>query len=221
MYQPIWDISSWDVMGYESFFRSDWNSNPEEVFQSAMKTNHIYELDTKSIIKAASTFHRVYETNKTMLFLNIFPSTMLNPEFFSFIEQLIHQTTISCQHIVFEINESEKIENTQLFLEAMLRLKNYGFLLAMDDVGKGETSIQKLFELKPDFIKIDKYFSNDLSFSDKKQKFIRFLVDVCKDHGKVILEGIEKPEDLAAAKSLGVPIAQGFLLGKPDKMEFS
>jgi EAL domain-containing protein (putative c-di-GMP-specific phosphodiesterase class I) len=65
-----------------------------------------------------------------------------------------------------------------------------------------------------------KDFSVNLSASKKKQRWIELIVEYCKDANvQLVLEGIEKSEDLATAKALGVSIGQGYLLGKPDILD--
>jgi EAL domain-containing protein (putative c-di-GMP-specific phosphodiesterase class I) len=127
-----------------------------------------------------------------------------------------HQLKLPCQQIVLEISEEEDIENMKAFRLIVHRLKNYCFLIAIDDFGKGYSKKQLVIELEPNFIKFDWYFSTDLSISPKKQRFINFNFEYCKGDMETILEGIEEPQDLATAKLLVVSIAKGFLLGKPD-----
>lgn len=216
VYQPIYLLSEWRILGFESFFRSNFTSDPEGLFQFAMKTNNLYELDTQSIMKSVLDFYAHPHRYKHLLFVNVFPSTLLNPSFFSFINHMLKKVTINCHQIVFEINEAEKIENIHALNKVVSLLRDYGFLIAIDDVGKGRSDIQKIIELEPNFIKLDRYFSINLSQSSKKQQLIHLLMDFSKNHSKIILEGIENPVDLATTKALGIPLAQGFLLGKPE-----
>ncbi|GIM45017.1 diguanylate phosphodiesterase [Collibacillus ludicampi] len=220
-YQPIYNLFELRVLGFESFFRSEIYSNPEHVFQLAMKTNNLYELDTHSIFKSISHFYDHYQTDKNLLFVNVFPFTLLNSDFPSFLDHLSKQLKVSCSQIVFEINEAKKIEDMTLLYKAVSHLRSYGFLIAIDDIGKGDSDLQKIIELEPDFIKLDRYFSINLSLSNKKQRFINLLMDFTKDYSQIILEGIEKPEDLTVAKELGIPFGQGFLLGEPSRHLFS
>jgi EAL domain-containing protein (putative c-di-GMP-specific phosphodiesterase class I) len=215
MYQPLFYLSDLEICGYEGFFRSEFSTNPEDIFRLAKENGRLYELDTQSIFKALLTCSEFGVHSGKLIFVNVFPSTLSDPLFFFFLEKLLKQITIPCQRIVLEISEGEKIEDMNGFLQIVSRLKNYGFLIAIDDVGKGFSKLQRIIELEPNFIKLDRYFSVDLSTSPKKQRFISLILDYYKGSVKMILEGIEKNEDLATAKLLGIPIAQGFLLGKP------
>ncbi|MGJ9458485.1 EAL domain-containing protein [Oceanobacillus sp. CF4.6] len=99
-------------------------------------------------------------------------------------------------------------------------LKKRGFQIAIDDVGKGSASLKSIIELEPDYLKMDNYFAFDLSVSEQKQEMIKSFMTYCENtNTKFILEGIEKTEDLAVAKDLGVLYGQGFLLGKPTSLK--
>src|SRR5690606_28936871 len=114
------------------------------------------------------------------------------------------------------INESEKISDIDLLRKAIRFLRTNGFSVALDDLGKGEFSIQTVMELEPDFVKLDRYYSIDLSNSIEKQNEIQMILDVCQQKNiYLVLEGIEEPKDLAMAKKLGVHLGQGYLLGRP------
>lgn len=103
-----------------------------------------------------------------------------------------------------------------LWLKVVHLLKDKGYAIAIDDFGKGESSLQTVIELEPDFVKLDRYYAVKLSASIKKQNEIQMLLKLCQQKNmKLILEGIEEPTDLAMAKLLGVHLGQGYLLGEP------
>ncbi|MBS7749922.1 EAL domain-containing protein, partial [Vibrio cholerae] len=72
--------------------------------------------------------------------------------------------------------------------------------------------------ITPSYLKLDRYFSNNLAFSTEKQKLVHLLMDFADEKMKIILEGIEEETDLAMTKALKVPFGQGFLLGKPEML---
>ncbi|HDJ1468230.1 TPA: EAL domain-containing protein [Clostridioides difficile] len=76
--------------------------------------------------------------------------------------------------------------------------------------------MKTIIELEPDYLKLDRYFSQDLKSSKQKQSLISFFLNYCQEYkSQLILEGLENEMDMEMAKSLGIPIAQGYLLGKP------
>ncbi|MFM1654829.1 EAL domain-containing protein [Brevibacillus sp. B_LB10_24] len=216
-YQPLFRFSDWELVGYEAFFRCE-SFTPEVLFTTLLEQDLMYELDTTSIYEAITSYAQSMTSAPKNLFVNILPSTLLHPSLPSFLEKLQATNSVPNRYIIFEINEAEQITDYRAFGEAVRRLRQDGFRIALDDVGKGVASLQRIVEVEPDYIKLDRYFATDLSSSEKKQRMIQLLVTYCRNHTFLILEGIETPEDLAAAKVLGVDIGQGYVLGKPGSL---
>jgi EAL domain-containing protein (putative c-di-GMP-specific phosphodiesterase class I) len=217
VYQPIYYLANWSLCGYEALFRSELFLNPEVVFEIARKQKNLFELDTASVFHSAFTYFAA--KREGFLFFNIFPSTLLHPAFFSFMENFFANIRIPGKNIVLEINEAEEITNVQKLWEVISFLRQNGFRIAFDDVGKGASSFHDIIKFQPDYIKLDRYFSKNLAHSPKKQNIIKKLLEYCSNDVQVILEGLEKPEDLAIAKVLGVPMGQGYSLGKPSLLQ--
>jgi EAL domain-containing protein (putative c-di-GMP-specific phosphodiesterase class I) len=215
-YQYLYKTECMSVLGVEFLFRSK-AGNPEFIFQMAREENKLFELDTKSISRAFQTFYSQKQiTIDGLLFINIFPSTILHPTFPSFIAHLLDCFPESCKNVVFEMIETEKVSNEERLKERIHFLQCCGFKIAVDDVGKGWSSLSIIIELEPDFIKLDRYFSIDLAKTSKKQKMIQLLLHYFEGtETKVILEGIETSSDLQMAQSLGVHFCQGYLLSRP------
>ncbi|OLO38169.1 hypothetical protein BTR23_11750 [Alkalihalophilus pseudofirmus] len=220
-FQPIYDLNNWRILGFEVLLRSKLFPNPEATFIEARKEKKLYELDSGSIHKAISTYRSAGLTkSKGKLFLNIFPSTLLHPNFPTFLNKIIADDVLHSQQIVLEISESEINNKIDELKQKVSVLKNLGFLIAIDDTGKGYSNAQSIVELDPDFLKLDRYFSKDLHLSKKKQSYIQLLNNYSVLNGcSVILEGIETPSELAVAKTLNIQYGQGFILGKPSLLE--
>ncbi|WP_078430927.1 EAL domain-containing protein [Alkalihalobacterium alkalinitrilicum] len=220
-FQPIYDLNNWRILGFEVLLRSKLFPNPEATFIEARKEKKLYELDSGSIHKAISTYRSAGLTkSKGKLFLNIFPSTLLHPNFPTFLNKIIAEDVLLSQQIVLELSESEINNKMDELKQKIAVLKNFGFLIAIDDTGKGYSNAQSIVELDPDFLKLDRYFSKDLHLSKKKQSYIQLLNNYSVQNDcSVILEGIETPSELAVAKTLDIQYGQGFILGKPSLLE--
>jgi len=206
VYQPIINLQNMEVMGYEGLIRPNHTNNVDSLFQFAILSGKLFELDTASIHHALNaTSHK----SKSTWFVNVYPSTMQNPRFFDFLK------SIHCfSNIVFEINETEKISDIQTFKKIIDQLKDSGYGIAVDDFGKGETSVEILKTLNPDFIKLDRCFSTGLAESKYNQRIIEELMN--QHHAtKFILEGIETLTELTMAKKIGIHYGQGYLLKYP------
>lgn len=215
-YQPIYDVNKWCILGYEGLFRTEGTMLPEDSFIEAINNKKLYELDSRSIHKAFTTYAMAgYFGRKQKLFLNVFPSTILNPNFRILINQIINEYGNFSQQIIFEINENEEFHIIQIKKE-MEKLRDLGFSFAIDDFGKGSSNLRSIIELQPEYIKLDRYFMDGLQQSNSKQQIVRFLIEFSKTfNSELIIEGVEDSVSLALVKGLGVRCAQGFLLGRP------
>ncbi|WP_456273227.1 EAL domain-containing protein [Bacillus sp. AK031] len=218
-FQPLWNLKSWSVFGYEGLFRSESDLNPEEAFSHARSNGYLYEMDTYSLRKAIETFPNF---NTQFLFLNVYPSTVLHRDFQGFIRSLVDEHPRVMDKLILELNETSEEEyvwHIPALKDRINWLQDVGIHMALDDLGKGAASLQKIIEFQPRFVKLDRYFSQQLSESMQKQKMVELLTQYCIDESiTLIIEGIEKPVDLALAKMLNVPIGQGYLMGRPSKL---
>ncbi|WCK55449.1 EAL domain-containing protein [Aneurinibacillus sp. Ricciae_BoGa-3] len=218
-FQPICSLKGGEKEGIEALLRAKVGT-PDKIFEEAKKTKRLYQLDTRSICKALSTYDSSgYFKKDDLLFLNVLPSTIVHSNFPCFIRKLLNEHMLPYQQIVFELNETEQTfgsEQSDLLKERITFLKDCGFLIAIDDIGTGWSSLSTLIDFEPHFAKLDLYFSRDLSVSKKKQMMIKAISEYCRNNSiQLILEGIEKDEDLLMAKTLGIEFGQGYLLGKP------
>jgi EAL domain-containing protein (putative c-di-GMP-specific phosphodiesterase class I) len=219
-YQPIYQINDHEIMGYEGLLRSSEYSNPELVFDLARKEKQLYELDSRSIHKAALTYSSSgYSIKEGILFLNVLPSTILNPNFPSFVKTIMNEKLLSSQQIVFEITEQEATDFESI-KNIINFLRKFGLSIAIDDFGNGFLDVQKIIEIEPEYIKLDRYFSQELSRSVKKQDVIKFLLEYCQKFNiDLILEGLETTDDIEVSKMIGVNYGQGFGLDKPGPLK--
>lgn len=219
-FQPIVDLTDCTVRAHEALFRSQFFASPEQAFQLAVKKEQLYELDSRSVRKAVDTYLKAgYFEKGKKLFINVYPSTVLNKSFFSLIDHIIDRFPGLSQSIILEFVENERIRDFNKIENAVKELKKYGLGMAIDDFGKGIDDINRTIELDADYIKLDRYFTSHLFTSKRKQAYVKFLVQYCSQFKlKPILEGIETACDIDVARSLGIRYAQGYVLGKPQPL---
>jgi EAL domain-containing protein (putative c-di-GMP-specific phosphodiesterase class I) len=212
-FQPIYHLKNNNIIGYEALLRnvSQLQVSPVDTFREADKNGHRNILDRISIKTALESF----KDESSLLFLNIFPSTLLERNFLSWWDSNVSSST----PVVLELLENEPIRNWKVLKKVTEELQARGVKVAVDDMGGGYSFFQQWIELDPDYIKLDRYFAENLSVSSRKQKTVRSLVDLLSDTTEIIIEGIEKEEDLNIAELLGITYAQGFLLGRPSPKE--
>lgn len=223
VYQSMWRLENWRINSYEALIRfpNQTVNNIEEIFNMARDQGCLYKLDTLSIRGAIKKFPTSL-FKKSSLFINLYSSTLIHPEFEVFLQGLLMEFPHIQGRVIFELNETleeEWVWRTPDILKRIEMIKKNHLFFALDDIGKGANIFQKIIEFTPHYIKLDRYFSVELSESKEKQEMLALLVNYCHPHIGLVLEGIEKEVDLAWAKILNVPIVQGYLLGKPEMID--
>lgn len=213
-YQPIFQLETRNVFGYEALVRdkSPHCLSPVDIFKYAEKENCRNILDCQLLFEALNSMKKM---NAGMSFLNIFPSTLLKPWFLPW----WRENFTGNSSVVLEIAENEPVSDWNTLKGIINELRKSGVKIALDDMGAGYSFFRHWIELNPDYIKLDCYYAVGLTQSLLKQRVLGSLITLFDNSTEVVLEGIETTEDLETAKSLGVSYAQGFLLGKPSPLE--
>jgi EAL domain-containing protein (putative c-di-GMP-specific phosphodiesterase class I) len=90
----------------------------------------------------------------------------------------------------------------------------------VDDAGAGYAGLQHILEIHPDIVKLDIALVRDLDTDPVRRALISGMVSFAREAGCVLLaEGIETDSELASLRTLGVSLGQGYLLGRPARIE--
>ena len=213
--QPIFDLKNMTKVGFELLSRLDYegHSSPEAFLLFARNADLLGVVDYACMktclnaLKDISVARRIY--------VNMFPSTLAEIP----VERLLEDFASVGKNISFclEINEQQILRDPFYLIPSVMKLKNAGILIALDDYGFGHSSIETLVLLEPDIVKIDRKIINGISKDPRKCNSLERLLKIiasCK--ASVIAEGIETKEDLEVLRNLGVPYGQGFFMGKPE-----
>lgn len=209
------------VFGYEMLLRSKEIENPEYLFKLAEKQDKLFDLDMHSVGIAFDTINQ----HKLMfegihLFVNILPSTIGNPTSLTKLNMLKSKLKSNVKNVVFEITEEKKEEELMMCKSMVGDMKEQGFMVALDDIGKGDSTLPYVLELEPNIIKLDRYYAQELSNKPKKQKAIELMIKLFGDDTMIILEGLEQEQDVITAKRLGIRYGQGYVLGRPQPLDY-
>jgi hypothetical protein len=118
--------------------------------------------------------------------------------------------------VVVEITEEAAVEDYDELAEAVVGLRARGAYLAVDDAGAGYASLSHILALRPDFVKLDRALVTGLAGDEAKLALVEMFGQFAgRIDAWVLAEGVETVNDLTALSRLGVPLAQGFLLGRP------
>lgn len=216
-YQPIVD-SEENIYAYEMLarFKNEDGSMiyPNEIFPAAKTRGRLYALDRvcrMTAVKYAAAL------NGTKAFINFIPTSIYSPEFcLRSTIALSEKLGVNPKSLVFEVVETEKVDDLDHLKKILSYYKSRGFDYALDDVGEGYSTIELLADLKPKYMKLDMQFVQDVATDTKKQEIAKKFLEKAQEIGSIPLaEGIETRQDFDWLKQLGYQLFQGYYFGKP------
>ncbi|HEU4708302.1 MAG TPA: EAL domain-containing protein, partial [Methylophilaceae bacterium] len=219
IFQPIVNMQDASIIGYEGLIRGPSDSplhSPLMLFQAARDCGQAVEIEYLSRAIVLNTFAKLGVQGK--LFLNVNPDTLLMEGWRSG-ETLrcIAASGLKSEQVVIELTENSSTLEYQVLREATQYYRAMGFQIAMDDLGEGFSSLRMWAEIRPDFVKIDKHFIQNIHLDPIKLQFVRSIQEIARNSGcHTIAEGIETHAELVAIHGLGVSYGQGYHLGHPQ-----
>lgn len=218
-FQPIIETRSGEVFGFEALARlpgSTYFNNIVDLFPFSEKIGQLYPIETLCRRQAITSFPTVAR-GKEMLFLNINPQVLIDPEFASgHTRKLLSELNLAPSDVVLEITERSAIDDFATFRDALDHYRIQGYLIALDDVGAGYSSLQSVAELHPDFLKVDRSLIAGVNADPIKWALLETFVTFSKRIGcRIIAEGVETEEEMRTVVQLGVDYIQGYFVAKP------
>ncbi|MYL50412.1 EAL domain-containing protein [Halobacillus litoralis] len=216
--QPIVDMKHNRVHGYESLLRTkDLSVPPGELFSYASRSGLQSMLDQKArrtAVRAKSEHLNAGDK----IFINFLPSTIYVPEFcLKHTFQIVKEFNIDPEDLVFEVVETEKIDDVEHLKSILETYKASGMKVALDDVGSGYSTLEMLSLLQPDYLKIDRSYIQNCHSDVNNQAFLFDVMERAKHLNiHVLAEGIELQEEWEWLQQLGVDFGQGYYIGKPQ-----
>ena len=148
--------------------------------------------------------------------INLAPSSLLNPACPGWVASALSRHGIEPSRLTLELLETQDVD-FQMHVAAVLRLKDLGVLLAMDDLGAGYSSLQRLAQLPFDVIKLDQSLTLNMR-RDPLQTLclVRSLVRLAAELGRLlVVEGVEDPGVIEAVLECGARYGQGYGIARP------
>lgn len=218
LFQPLVSLSDGSILGYEALIRGPSDSalhSPLLLFKTAQTFDLLEPLELLCRQLSIQAFADSGAAGQ--LFLNVNPMLLLTSDHPSGLtKSYIHQAGLAPERIVIELSEQFQVEDTELFVSAVKHYREFGFNIAIDDLGSGFSGLKLWSELQPDIVKIDRYFVDQLHRDPIKKAFVKNIIELAKSTGSLIVaEGIETSEELLFCRELGADIGQGYLLGRP------
>lgn len=218
VYQPIIDLKTSTVFGYEALSRGPPNSEieaPVILFTLAEEIGLLFDLDR--LCRKRSIINAKGKEDGKKLFVNTLPNLIYDPDFSAknFVE-FLKEHKIPVEDIVFEITERDAIEQFAQFKKALNQYTKAGISIAIDDVGAGYSSLEAIMEIEPTYVKIDASIIRGIHQSKVKQDMLKALDMLTKSvNAKTVAEGVETKEDLLTLKEFNIDYAQGYYFARP------
>ena len=220
LFQPIIDPRSRGVCGFEALARGpsdSWLHSPQNLFEAARRGGVRLDLDFVCIQNA---FKRFVATRVAgQLFVNVSPDSIYEePDFASRFLRCAAEAEFSLNRCVIELTEESLLEDYARLRSTLQKLRDAGCSIAIDDLGAGSSGLRTWSELKPDFVKIDRYFVTGIDADKTKLEFVRSILDMGRAMGcRVIAEGVETDRECRELVDLGLDRLQGNLFGRPNQ----
>jgi diguanylate cyclase (GGDEF)-like protein len=218
VYQPIVDLSTGKVIGFEGLSRPTAESgfaDPGSMFTAAEAVGRTVELDL-ACLHAVIAGARQMPTEQ-MLTINISPRTVEAPHFSAdALMALLGRYSIAPDRVVVELTEREKVEDLNRLQSNLGALQRLGLRIAADDVGAGNAGLRLLSQMRFDIVKIDLSLVQEGTERDSSRAVLRSLRELAaRWQAYVIAEGLETASQLRMVRELGVAAGQGYLLARP------
>jgi EAL domain-containing protein (putative c-di-GMP-specific phosphodiesterase class I) len=219
VYQPIVDLRSGRVVGFEGLVRPDPDGpipDSERLFGTAAATGRTVELDLASFETVAAGARDIGPDH--VISINLSAKTLEVRDFDSgWLLNTLVRHGISPARVIVELTERDPIVDLERLKNNVRHLAEYGLRLAADDVGAGSAGLRLLAEVPFDVVKIDLSLVQSGDQHAASWEVLRSIRDFAwRQQTVVIGEGVETPEQLKALQRLAIPIGQGYLLGRPQ-----
>ncbi|MGZ5052226.1 MAG: EAL domain-containing protein [Methylobacter sp.] len=228
-FQPIWRLSSGQIMEVEALLRwqhPEWGMvMPNEFIPVAEESGFIHELSlfvAREAVKQIKAWDEQDEhnLNKIAVALNLSPAQFRQLDnWLGYLRALLSDHDIAPHRIKLEITETALMGDTLKLMKTLNDAQASGIGISLDDFGTGFSSLSRISGMPLNFIKIDKSFVSQIG-QEGQCNVIEAIISMSHSMNcQVIAEGIETVEQLEYLKQLGCDLGQGFLCSRPVPAE--
>ena len=214
-YQAIYNLKTEKIEKYEALVRLIDEDNiaisPYYFLDVAKKSKQYLKL-TKQVVKKSFEY---FKDKDYEFSINLTLEDITNKNISSYIVDMLKEYNIASK-VVFEIVESEGIEDFAHVNSFIDIVRELGCKIAIDDFGSGYSNFEYLIKLNADYIKIDGSLIKDILINKNNQEIVITIVDFARRQGfKTIAEFVSTKEIFDRVKELGIDYAQGYYIGEP------
>jgi diguanylate cyclase (GGDEF)-like protein/PAS domain S-box-containing protein len=225
-YQPVHDLKTSRLIGVEALVRWEHPQrgliSPAEFIPVAERTGLIAEIDAWVMQQACQQMCQWQQAGVVLSFVAVNVSSRLfaRRELYQQVAHVLHETGLDPAYLELEVTESAVMDDPEVALEQMHRLRELGVRLAIDDFGTGYSSLLRLKRLPVQKLKIDQGFVAGLPWDEDDGAIVRVIIALAKSMGmQVHAEGIEQVEQAGFLLEHDCDLGQGYWFGRPVPAE--
>lgn len=227
-YQPIVDLDSMRLFGFESLIR--WNHPtrglvpPNEFIPVSEDTGLIVPM-TLWILRTSCAqmveWQRKCPANKNLVVsVNLSGKHFAQKDLVEQIKTILKETEMNPACLKLELTESAVMENAESVISMMKQIRELGIQLSIDDFGTGYSSLSYLHRFPINTLKVDRSFVNSMEDGSENGEIVRTVIALAKTlRLNVVAEGIETIHQLHQLRILGCEYGQGYLFSRPIPVE--
>ena len=222
-YQPIVDLATRDLVGAEALVRWDHpirgRLGPNEFIPVAEETGLIGEIGTwilrTACVEVARWANRA-PNRVPRVSVNLASAQVADPNLPWAVQSALAQAGAAPGWLTLELTERQLVKDTADVVERLHAIRALGVQISVDDFGTGYSSLAYLQRFPVSHIKIDRSFVTTLDDPDRPPGVAAAIIEIGRALGmSTIAEGIETDRQLERLRTMGCPLGQGFLLGRP------
>jgi diguanylate cyclase (GGDEF)-like protein len=218
--QPVVDIGTGVVYGYEAQIRNCdlvGAQSADELIDFAHSEGYLPQLEAHLLVKAMKRFGNLKIAQGTKLYFKLDGRDLghdNDPRMR--LGKLVAEAGLQVNQICLEFSERHQQTFTDVTHHAVNDLRQLGFLIALDDFGRGSSELRLLHDMSPDYVKIDRFFLNGIDSDARRKLFVTTVANLAHVLGaRVIAEGVETESEFKACREAGCDLIQGYFVAKP------
>jgi diguanylate cyclase (GGDEF)-like protein len=222
-YQPIVDICSQQIVGFEALLR--WRHperglvSPLEFIPLAEETGLIVPIGRwvlQEATRQAAEWQNRSPLGRLRMSVNVSVRQFQHPDLVGDVAEALQRSGLDATLLTLEITESLFAQDIEETTRKIGLLKGQGIRLALDDFGTGYSSLSYLRRFPIDTLKIDKSFIDGVTTSAEGHAVVAAITQLGKTlHLEVVAEGLETAEQVETLRALGCPLGQGYHFSRP------
>ncbi len=220
VYQPIVNIYSGVTFGFEAFLRGFEEfgySSVDAFFDAAYNEQVLVRVELELRKKAAIKFLHLGFQESIRLFYRFDKRVITMSDFYhESIRDLTKSMDVLSDFVYLELSERHGTLTITEINAIVSIYGQHGYRIGIDDYGTGCFSFRMLYNITPDFIKIDRFFIQDIDKDIKKKMFLTHLASIAKMFGiTMVAKGVESLAEYYVCKEIGINLIQGYIVDIP------